>query len=68
MTLQRVWSKSTILLLIDTSPSVMVSLSRGAPIIPSHHRHIILDLNERSDRLGQVSLSWFSLSNYIIKY
>lgn len=44
----------------------MVALSRaGLPkIIPFHHRHIIMQRNERSNQLVKVSLSWFSISIY----
>ena len=63
MTLQQYYAKSTF---VSSKPSVMVALSRaGLPkIIPFHHRHIIMQRNERSNQLVKVSLSWFSISIY----
>ena len=38
----------------------------GLPrIIPVHHRHIIMQRNERSDYLVRMSLSWFSICRII---
>ncbi len=48
-----------------SGPFVALSKSGIPTIIPVHHRHVIAQRNERSDKLVRLYLSWFSLCRII---